>query len=101
MIASLNICAIVHGTVDDNVTNNGTGDGTIDDKEDGIFPYRVPKEMNIFHETKSSSNLTVREIMGRIEANQERFQRKYAKKMAAEDEYYRNRYQLNDQDRRS
>lgn len=42
----------------------------------------------------SSSNLTVMEIVGRIEANQELFQRKYAKKMAAEDEYYKNRYQL-------
>ena len=39
------------------------------------------------------------EIMGRIEANQERFQRKYAKKMAAEDEYYKDRYKLNDQDK--
>lgn len=34
------------------------------------------------------------EIVGRIEANQELFQRKYAKKMAAEDEYYNNRYKL-------
>ena len=42
----------------------------------------------------SSSNLTVMEIVGRIEANQELFQRKYAKKMAAEDEYYKKRYKL-------
>lgn len=34
------------------------------------------------------------EIVGRIEANQELFQRKYAKKMAAEDEYYNKRYKL-------
>lgn len=36
------------------------------------------------------------EIVRRIEANQELFQRKYAKKMAAEDEYYKNRYKLSD-----
>ena len=42
----------------------------------------------------SSSNLTGMEIVGRIEANQELFQRKYAKKMAAEDEYYKKRYKL-------
>lgn len=46
----------------------------------------------------SSSNLTVMEIVGRIEANQELFQRKYAKKMAAEDEYYKNRYKLTPKD---
>lgn len=34
------------------------------------------------------------EIVGRIEANQDLFQRKYAKKMAAEDEYYNKRYKL-------
>ena len=34
------------------------------------------------------------EIVGRIEANQELFQGKYAKKMAAEDEYYKKRYKL-------
>ncbi|CAM9345274.1 unnamed protein product, partial [Ascophyllum nodosum] len=102
MIASLNICAIVHGTVDDSITNHRTSDDTNGDSEDTpdeLSPYRVPKEMNIFHEIKSSSNLTVMEIMGRIEANQERFQRKYAKKMAAEDEYYKDRYKLNDQDK--
>lgn len=42
----------------------------------------------------SSSDLTVMEIIGRIEANQDLFQRKYAKKMAAEEEYYQNRYKL-------
>ena len=39
--------------------------------------------------------------MGRIEANHERFQLKYVKKMAAEDEYYKNRYKLDDQDQSS
>lgn len=38
------------------------------------------------------------EIVGRIEANQELFQRKYAKKMAAEDEYYNKRYKLQPND---
>lgn len=38
------------------------------------------------------------EIVGRIEANQELFQRKYAKKIAAEDEYYKKRYKLKPND---
>lgn len=50
------------------------------------------------HIFNSSSNLTVMEIVGRIEANQELFQRKYAKKIAAEDEYYNKRYKLKPKD---
>eukprot|EP00904_Undaria_pinnatifida_P000727 jgi/Undpi1/10655/HiC_scaffold_29.g13104.m1 len=95
MIASLKICAAVHGTVDDNMAVHGIGGDNEEEEEDAAFsPYEVPKEMDIFHEITSSSNLTVMEIVGRIEANQELFQRKYAKKMAAEDEYYKKRYKL-------
>ncbi|CAM9440748.1 unnamed protein product [Ectocarpus sp. 6 AP-2014] len=101
MIASLNIGAAVHGTVDDNMAVHATGDEGGQGQEGTRFsPYEVPKEIGIFHEIKRqvSSNLTVMEIVGRIEANQELFQRKYAKKMAAEDEYYKNRYKLTPKD---
>ncbi|CAB1114055.1 unnamed protein product [Ectocarpus sp. CCAP 1310/34] len=102
MIASLNISAAVHGTVDDNMAVHATGDEGGQGQEATKFsPYEVPKDMGIFHEIKrqvDSSTLTVMEIVGRIEANQELFQRKYAKKMAAEDEYYKNRYKLTPKD---
>lgn len=59
---------------------------------------RIKTLFNIFPAfhmlVSSSSDLTVMEIIGRIEANQDLFQRKYAKKMAAEEEYYQNRYKL-------
>lgn len=56
------------------------------------YNVKIPNACRSF--LRSPSNLTVMEIVGRIEANQDLFQRKYAKKMAAEDEYYKNRYKL-------
>lgn len=49
----------------------------------------------VLYEPDSSCDLTVMKIIERIEANQDTFQRKYAKKIAAEDEYYKKRYKLN------
>lgn len=44
----------------------------------------------------SPSNLSVQEIIHRIQASEERFRAKYEKKSKAEDEYYRQRYGLED-----
>ena len=59
-------------------------------------PYGVPREMGIL---KDSSNipskfrkLTVLDIVDRIKEQRERFEKKFAKKKKAEDEYYKQRY---------
>ncbi|CAM9720686.1 unnamed protein product [Phaeothamnion confervicola] len=90
MVASLRICAVCKGTVDDNENPGGERGQSFCD----YAPYRVPREMGIFHELESPSTLTVSEIVGRIQKNEALFQRKFARKKIAEDEYYNKRYNL-------
>jgi hypothetical protein len=110
MIASLSVCAVVQGTVDDNgwsTRSSGSSDSSgssSDDSEtdaaatataaaaamaDGTTDatdatagsssakrsrggeYALAKQLGIYHQIKSPSNLTVMEIMGRIQKNQE------------------------------
>ena len=80
MIAALSISVVAHGS-----TNDPNDDG-------GLDPYAVPKQMGLFRELPSPSSLTVDSIVQRIRANHERMAAKVERKMAAEKEYYENRY---------
>jgi hypothetical protein len=103
MINSLNISVIVHGKL----RPQGEIDGMTD-------PYALPRKLKmvqvcakrsimIFESyviyillfdqvVDSESDLTVFDIEDRIFRQRERFEAKFAKKKAAEDEYYANKY---------
>lgn len=58
-------------------------------------PYYVPREAGLLAEISTPSmfkRLTVLDIVDRIKEQKERFEKKFAKKKAAEDEYYAERY---------
>lgn len=86
MIASLNICAVVHCPRPD------CGEDPHQARELLGDPYKVPIEMGIFHEMDSPVDLTLSDILTRIHQQQDKFQKKIAKKQEAEDDYYANRY---------
>lgn len=48
MIASLKICAAVHGTVDDNIAVNGAGDG-VDGAQDGETENQRSSAIQVSH----------------------------------------------------
>lgn len=81
MIASLNISVVVHGT------EHSEDDSSTMKKE-----YKIAKELGIFKQLESPSSLDVKDIVARINANRERFEAKFEKKMATEQEYYQERY---------
>ena len=80
MVAALRIAVVAHGT-----THDANDDG-------GRDPYEVPKALGVYVELPSRFPLTVDTIVERINANHERLAAKVQKKMAAEGDYYANRY---------
>ena len=54
MIAALGISVVAHGSTND------------PNDDDGMDPYKVPRELGIFKEVKSSMNLTVDSILQRV-----------------------------------
>lgn len=82
MISSLNIAEVVHGTNSDNF-----GEGNrLEDR------YKYAKEAGIYKDLPSQTNFGLGSILNRIQANQQIFQAKIAKKKKAEEEYYNDRY---------
>jgi len=79
-IAALSISVVAHGSTHD--AND----------DDGLDPYAVPKQLGVFTQLKSRSPLTVDAIVHRIRANHENMAVKVERKMAAERQYYENRY---------
>lgn len=90
MLVSLDVSAVVCGTRGDSSHFANTQD-----------PYAVPKQMGIFHEIDSASDLSVMEISGRIRQNQALFEKKYRRKSIAEAEYYDERASEKDAKRRA
>jgi ethanolamine-phosphate cytidylyltransferase len=86
MVASLGICKVMQGS---------TSDSSSDEESDKC--YAVPKAMGIYQKLESPSRLTVKEIIGRIQKNQEAYEAKFTAKKRAEDEYYGRRYGLQDE----
>lgn len=97
MIASLNLSLVLHGAHRDENDEEDSWKG--EGREGGMGcgdedPFAVPKEMGIFGDVSSDCALSVREIISRIQKNQELFVAKYSKKKVAEDEYYSARYAI-------
>ena len=90
MIASLKISKVIQGTVteDSNVIDHPLPA----DADSFIDPYVVPKEMGIYIHIKSSLEITVLDIVQRIQTQRSRFNEKFKVKKVAEDEYYQNKY---------
>ena len=53
----------------------------------------MPRKAGILQEIESPADLTVHELLGRIEANRSRLEEKFRKKKAKEDQYYDQRYE--------
>merc|ERR1711907_274828 len=74
IIKSQNISIVVHGTVSDDTTGDSTA-------------YKVPRQLGIYKEVTSNSDLTTTAIIGRIQDNKERYERKFADKLKKEQAY--------------
>lgn len=90
MIQSLNIKAVVHGSKKNVATTRSSS-------SDQAARYIKAKEMGIFHNVDSPSDLSVDDILNRINTNRERYMSKFKKKKAKEDEYYDERYGRKDE----
>lgn len=80
MIASLNISEVVRGAA-------------VDTDED--LRYQHAKAAGIYHKVESPTDFSIKDIFDRITANQQRFEKKIAKKKKTEAEYYENLYKKN------
>jgi len=86
MIASLKISVVVRlvGT-DDEASGGAAG---------GVQEFRVPERQGILRVERIQGGLTAADVVERISAQQERFQKRFHKKRRAEREYYSQRYGL-------
>ena len=81
MLGSLNIGEVVHVTNDDY-----NGDGS---------RFQVARERRVLHEMISPCEFNVGNIIQRIQRNQETFQARFEKKMAAENSFYKEKREIN------
>lgn len=88
MIKSLNISIIAHGSHDDNSSKFTEA------------LYKVPKKLSMFREIQSTSKLSVGEIVNRVQ-NESSMMARIAKKKAAEAEYYKQRFDLADDEKKA
>lgn len=77
MITTMNISVVVHGTLRASDTS----------PDSDAERYAVPKSARIFKQLKSTSDLTVDEILHRVRRNRDAFVRRNVKKTASEAEY--------------
>eukprot|EP00741_Cyanophora_paradoxa_P021693 tig00000241_g20939.t1 len=78
MVRTMNIKRVVHGT---------RWDETLDMKNLNPDPYAVPKRLGIYKEVSSTSELSAAEIVRRVIANRQRYEKKYKSKSAKENQY--------------
>eukprot|EP01132_Coremiostelium_polycephalum_P007831 gene7831-9645_t len=81
MIESLHINVVVHG--DDQVIRG----------PDGLDPYKIPKEMGVYHEVKHTPGLTATEIVNRIIENRLHFEARNKKKQQKEIDFIQQQQQ--------
>lgn len=79
IIASLNISVVVHGTE------------YTDDSEKSL-QYEIPRKLGIYKQIKSERTLQVTEIVRRIQANRNTYEKKFKDKVQKEKDYYKERY---------
>ena len=87
MVASLDIAEVVHGTNSDDI-------GVLSHSGDDLYEarYKYPREAGIFTMIESPSNFKLRNIVQRIQKNQEAFQSKFERKIRAENDFYKDKY---------
>ena len=83
MVASLNVAEVVHGSSGDNV-----GDTRSEGKR-----YQYPKDVGIFHVIASPSEFNLGSSVSLTQKNQSTFQAKFERKMKAEKNFYKEKYQ--------
>ena len=81
MIASLGIKTVAHGTFHDESSQASAKD-----------EYKYPRRKGMLRELSSSRQLSVSEIVQRINSNRDRYARKFELKKQQEDTYYDQRY---------
>jgi ethanolamine-phosphate cytidylyltransferase len=105
MLASLKITAVVRGSMQSDAERSDpidkeftiTADTPMNPPRKYPYhrdPYAVPRERGILHVIPSVSGLSAAEIVDRIHEQRERYKTKFAKKKAAEEEYYKERYEV-------
>ena len=91
MIASLGISVVAIDADEEAATLEGGS------SKDAVDPYAVPRALGLVRQVRrqTAPTITVGAIKDRLEANRERLQKKVEKKLAAEKEYYDQRYGFN------
>ena len=88
LIRSLNIKKVVHVISDED---------QVKEEYRNIDPYAVPKEQGIYTELpKIENDLTLEQIALRVAQNRAAFQKKLVKKVASQNDYYRNKKVLSE-----
>lgn len=85
VIRTMNISLVVHGTHHDELA---AASATAAEAEAEADAYRVPKELGIYREIPSVSDLSVPKIIDRIVANRERYVERQKRKNKQEAAYY-------------
>mmetsp|Transcript_8295 Transcript_8295/g.12269 ORF Transcript_8295/g.12269 Transcript_8295/m.12269 type:complete len:425 (-) Transcript_8295:418-1692(-) len=83
MIKTMNISMVVHGVHQDKRLN------PVDPNEQD--PYKVPKQLGIFQEIDSKSELSVHDIVRRITQKRDQYEKRNEKKVAQEQVYLQNK----------
>ena len=91
--------SLAGGKTDTDAAAGGSLGGAIDGADSaaqlGEDPYILPRKMGILKALPIiTKNMTVLDMVKRIEDQRERFTAKYEKKIKQENEYYKNRYNL-------
>jgi len=55
-------------------------------------PYALPRELGILRVLDSATDLTVKDVVGRVQGQKDRYVAKYAKKRVEEDKFYADKY---------
>jgi len=88
MMKSLRIDLVVSGTHGDNIISDAATE----------MHYEIPRKLGKFEAVTSYSNMDVPLIAARIKVQEQEYTKKIAKKKKAEEEYYKERYNLGETD---
>jgi hypothetical protein len=94
MIASLHITIVARSlpaTLMNQPIESSSSSASISEEED---PYELPKKLEILKTIYINHTITAMDFVERIQEQQERYTKRYMKKMEAEKEFYKNKYSL-------
>jgi ethanolamine-phosphate cytidylyltransferase len=93
MIASLHITVVARslpGTMMNQPTEAAASSTPLEEED----PYELPKKLEILKTIYINHTITAMDFVERIQEQQERYTKRYMKKMEAEKEFYKNKYSL-------